>query len=98
MLHFLDPKAFPSMEKFLAKYRKDESGKYQAEDIMRLREKIKPYLLKRDKEDVDLELPEKEETVRVCPLLPPPPPFTASPPCTLCSFHRSRSPSFPFLT
>ncbi len=63
MLHFLDPEAFPSMDKFLAKYRKDESGKYQAEDIMRLREKIKPYLLKRDKEDVDLELPEKEETV-----------------------------------
>jgi chromodomain-helicase-DNA-binding protein 7 len=63
MLHFLDAKAFPSMEKFLAKYQKDESGKYQAEDIMRLREKIQPYLLKRDKEDVDLQLPEKEETV-----------------------------------
>ena len=61
MLHILDPRQFHSWEDFQDEFC-DESGDVDAEQVMRLRELLKPRMLRRMKEDVE-KIPAKEEVV-----------------------------------
>ncbi|KAF0696350.1 Aste57867_12909 [Aphanomyces stellatus] len=59
LLNFLDPVAFPSLTTFLAQF-----GSLQdASQVADLHKLLKPYLLRRVKEDVEKSLPPKEETI-----------------------------------
>jgi chromodomain-helicase-DNA-binding protein 7 len=59
LLNFLDPTQFPSSEDFLSEFgdMKDSS------EVEKLHKQIKPYLLRRLKEDVEKSIPPKEEIV-----------------------------------
>ncbi|KAL3935214.1 MAG: hypothetical protein SGBAC_009225, partial [Bacillariaceae sp.] len=59
LLNFIDPKNFESQEDFLEKYGDIKSK----ERIDELHEKIRPYILRRLKEDVEKSVPPKEETL-----------------------------------
>ena len=61
MLHILDPRQFDSWEDFQDEFC-DESGDVDAEQVLRLRELLKPRMLRRMKEDVE-KIPAKEEIV-----------------------------------
>ena len=59
LLSFLDPARFPSLEAFLAEYGSAKS----AEEIERLREAMRPYVLRRRKHEVEKSLKPLSETI-----------------------------------
>ena len=59
LLHFSDPFAFHSKDDFIEKFGQLENAK-QVSDLHSV---LKPYLLRRVKEDVEKSLPPKEETI-----------------------------------
>lgn len=59
MLNFLDGKSFPSVADFLDKF----GDLHEAQQVADLHKMLKPYLLRRVKEDVEKSLPPKEETI-----------------------------------
>jgi SNF2 family DNA or RNA helicase len=59
LLNFADPKRFNDMNDFLAKF----GDLKNASQVAKLHEMLKPYLLRRIKEDVEKSLPPKEETI-----------------------------------
>ena len=61
MLHILDPRQFHSWDDFKEEFC-DASGDVDAEQVMRLRDILKPRMLRRMKEDVE-KIPTKEEIV-----------------------------------
>ena len=57
LLNFIDPKNYDNLDEFL-----DEYGDMKSKDkIDELHEKIRPYILRRLKEDVEKSVPPKEE-------------------------------------
>ena len=59
LLHFLDARTFPDLDGFLAEY----GTLTDAEQVNRLNEKIRPYLLRRQKGDVEKTLVPLDETI-----------------------------------
>ncbi|KAG7391581.1 choline dehydrogenase 7 [Phytophthora boehmeriae] len=59
LLNFLDGKSFPSVADFLEKF----GDLHEAKQVADLHKMLKPYLLRRVKEDVEKSLPPKEETI-----------------------------------
>lgn len=59
LLNFADPKRFSEMKDFMGKFGDLKS----AAQVANLHEVLKPYLLRRIKEDVERSLPPKEETI-----------------------------------
>ncbi|KAK8834143.1 choline dehydrogenase 6 [Tritrichomonas musculus] len=59
LLHFIAKSKFPDYEEFESAYGDKES----TETIEKLQEVLQPYILRRKKNDVNLNLPEKEETI-----------------------------------
>jgi len=59
LLNFIDPDNFPDMEEFLEEYGAIKSK----EKIDEMHETIRPYILRRLKEDVEKSVPPKEETL-----------------------------------
>ncbi|KAG7391902.1 choline dehydrogenase 7 [Phytophthora pseudosyringae] len=59
LLNFLDAKSFPSVDDFLEKF----GDLHEAQQVADLHKMLKPYLLRRVKEDVEKSLPPKEETI-----------------------------------
>lgn len=59
LLHFIDPESFASSRVFLEKY----GDMKDKETIDELHEEIRPYILRRLKEDVEKSVPPKEETL-----------------------------------
>lgn len=59
LLNFLDGKSFPSVSDFLEKF----GDLHEAQQVADLHKMLKPYLLRRVKEDVEKSLPPKEETI-----------------------------------
>jgi chromodomain-helicase-DNA-binding protein 7 len=59
LLNFIEPYKFPSIEEFEAHY-----GNMENQDqVIRLQNKISPFMLRRVKEDVAKDIPAKEETL-----------------------------------
>uniref|UniRef100_K3X0Z6 Uncharacterized protein n=1 Tax=Globisporangium ultimum (strain ATCC 200006 / CBS 805.95 / DAOM BR144) TaxID=431595 RepID=K3X0Z6_GLOUD len=59
LLNFIEPEKFPSQQQFY-----DEYGDLNtAEQVARLHEQLRPYMLRRVKEDVEKSIPPKEETI-----------------------------------
>lgn len=59
LLNFIEPDKFPSQQEFY-----DEYGDLNtAEQVARLHEQLRPYMLRRVKEDVEKSIPPKEETI-----------------------------------
>jgi SNF2 family DNA or RNA helicase len=66
LLHFCDPVSFGSRDEFTSKF-----GQLQdADQVANLHTVLRPYLLRRVKEDVEKALPPKEETVLEVTLTP----------------------------
>ena len=66
LLHFCDPTTFGSREEFTNKF-----GQLQdADQVANLHTVLRPYLLRRVKEDVEKALPPKEETILEVTLTP----------------------------
>ena len=66
LLHFCDPISFASRDEFIGKF-----GQLQdAEQVANLHTVLRPYLLRRVKEDVEKALPPKEETILEVSLTP----------------------------
>lgn len=66
LLHFCDPDSFGSREEFTNKF-----GQLQdADQVANLHTVLRPYLLRRVKEDVEKALPPKEETILEVTLTP----------------------------
>lgn len=59
LLNFLDARSFPSVANFLEKF----GDLHEAQQVADLHKMLKPYLLRRVKEDVEKSLPPKEETI-----------------------------------
>ncbi|DAZ94104.1 TPA: hypothetical protein N0F65_007938 [Lagenidium giganteum] len=59
LLNFLDAKSFPSVNDFLEKF----GDLHESQQVADLHKMLKPYLLRRVKEDVEKSLPPKEETI-----------------------------------
>ncbi|KAL7692792.1 putative chromodomain-helicase-DNA-binding protein [Plasmopara halstedii] len=59
LLNFLDARSFPSVSDFLQKF----GDLHEAQQVADLHKMLKPYLLRRVKEDVEKSLPPKEETI-----------------------------------
>ncbi|KAG4047419.1 Chromodomain-helicase-DNA-binding protein 6 [Phytophthora cactorum] len=59
LLNFLDARSFPSVSDFLEKF----GDLHEAQQVADLHKMLKPYLLRRVKEDVEKSLPPKEETI-----------------------------------
>lgn len=66
LLHFDDPKAFADKDEFLEKF----GQLTDATQVDELHNLLKPYLLRRVKEDVEKSLPPKEETILEVTLTP----------------------------
>jgi chromodomain-helicase-DNA-binding protein 7 len=66
LLHFSDPVAFASKDDFLQKF----GQLTDANQVSELHSILKPYLLRRVKEDVEKSLPPKEETILEVSLTP----------------------------
>ncbi len=66
LLNFSDPKAFESKDDFVAKFGQLSDSKQVSE----LHSVLRPYLLRRVKEDVEKSLPPKEETILEVSLTP----------------------------
>ncbi|KAG2523493.1 hypothetical protein JM16_002260 [Phytophthora kernoviae] len=59
LLNFIEPDKFPSQQQFY-----DEFGDLStAEQVAQLHEQLRPYMLRRVKEDVEKSIPPKEETI-----------------------------------
>ncbi|RLN47960.1 hypothetical protein BBJ28_00001686 [Nothophytophthora sp. Chile5] len=59
LLNFIEPDKFPSQQEFY-----DEFGDLStAEQVAQLHEQLRPYMLRRVKEDVEKSIPPKEETI-----------------------------------
>jgi len=59
LLNFIDPDSFDDMDEFMEKY-----GDLKSKERMdELHEEIRPYILRRLKEDVEKSVPPKEETL-----------------------------------
>ncbi|GLE01971.1 hypothetical protein PINS_up010809 [Pythium insidiosum] len=59
LLNFIEPEKFTSQQEFY-----DEYGELNtAEQVARLHEQLRPYMLRRVKEDVEKSIPPKEETI-----------------------------------
>ncbi|KAF4042505.1 PHD-zinc-finger like domain [Phytophthora infestans] len=59
LLNFIEPDKFPSQQEFY-----DEFGDLNtAEQVAQLHEQLRPYMLRRVKEDVEKSIPPKEETI-----------------------------------
>ncbi|KAG7390037.1 hypothetical protein PHYPSEUDO_008999 [Phytophthora pseudosyringae] len=59
LLNFIEPEKFPSQQEFY-----DEFGDLNtAEQVAQLHEQLRPYMLRRVKEDVEKSIPPKEETI-----------------------------------
>ena len=61
VLHFLDPAEFPSEDDFLAEYGEVAEG--STEHLELLQARITPYFLRRLKEDVEKNIPPRQETL-----------------------------------
>ena len=59
LLHFLEPKRFPSLEAFTEEF----SMLDKEEHVHKLHGLLKPHMLRRTKEDVNLNIPEKRELI-----------------------------------
>ena len=59
LLNFLEPLKFQSEKAFLAEY----GSLKTSEDVSRLQVLLKPLMLRRMKEDVEKDIPSKEETI-----------------------------------
>lgn len=59
LLNFIDREKFPNAEEFLNKYGELKEKQH----VESLQTELKPYLLRRVKEDVEKDLPRKEETI-----------------------------------
>lgn len=59
LLHFMDPKAFASLESFQARF----GDLKKASQVEALHALLRPRLLRRVKENVEKSLPDKEETI-----------------------------------
>lgn len=59
LLNFLEPEIFSDLQQFLQDYQTDK----KMETIQRLQETLKPYLLRRMKEDVESSIPPLTETI-----------------------------------
>ena len=59
LLNFADPNKFDNLEEFIAKFGDLKNVK----QVAKLHDTLKPYLLRRIKEDVEKSLPPKEETI-----------------------------------
>ena len=59
LLNFMMPTRFPSSEAFLAEY----GDLKNQDDVARLQAVLKPLMLRRLKDDVEKDIPSKEETV-----------------------------------
>lgn len=66
LLHFANPRTFSDREKFLEKF----GDMKDAKQVNELHSLLKPYLLRRVKEDVEKSLPRKEETILEVSLTP----------------------------
>lgn len=66
MLHFADPKAFHDRDDFMEKF----GQLSDSSQVSELHSILKPYLLRRVKEDVEKSLPPKEETILEVSLTP----------------------------
>lgn len=66
LLHFANPLSFPSKDEFLEKF----GQLTDASQVDELHSVLKPYLLRRVKEDVEKSLPPKEETILEVTLTP----------------------------
>lgn len=59
LLHFIDPEAYDDLDAFLERFGKIETQ----ETVNELHSEIRPYILRRLKEDVEKSVPPKEETL-----------------------------------
>lgn len=59
LLNFADPRRFDSVEEFISKF----GDLKNAKQVAKLHDMLRPYLLRRIKEDVEKSLPPKEETI-----------------------------------
>ncbi|CAN0131795.1 unnamed protein product, partial [Ascophyllum nodosum] len=62
LMNFIDQSNFPDLQRFQDKYCKGEPG-HEVEEARALRRRLKPYMLRRRKEDVTKDIPPKEETI-----------------------------------
>ena len=76
LLYFLDPELFPNLDAFLAEF----GTLTDSAQVDALNERIRPYLLRRQKGDVEKTLVPLEETIIWVTLTPPHPPLSHSPP------------------
>ena len=63
LMHLLDPRKFNNLELFLEKYSPKEDANSNSEAISELQELIRPYMLRRKKNDVEHSIGKKEETI-----------------------------------
>lgn len=68
LLHFTDASKFPSLDKFLDNFGNLKNKGHKA--VSQLHEVLRPFLLRRLKENVEKNLPPKEETIVEVPLMP----------------------------
>nr|CCA16363.1 ChromodomainhelicaseDNAbinding protein 8 putative [Albugo laibachii Nc14] len=59
LLNFIEPEKFPSQQQFYNDY----GDLATADQVARLHEQLRPYMLRRVKEDVEKSIPPKEETI-----------------------------------
>jgi chromodomain-helicase-DNA-binding protein 1 len=65
LLHFIEPRRFPSLYAFQQRY-----GDLREDKIQELHRELKPHLLRRMKKDVETSLPAKNERILRVPLAP----------------------------
>jgi chromodomain-helicase-DNA-binding protein 1 len=65
LLHFIEPRRFPSLYAFQERY-----GDLREDKIQELHRELKPHLLRRMKKDVETSLPAKNERILRVPLSP----------------------------
>ena len=68
LLHFMQPKRFDSVDRFLRKF--GDLGSEGHERLKELHKMLRMYLLRREKEHVEKNLPKKSETIVEVPLMP----------------------------
>lgn len=59
LLNYVDEDKFPSLEEFLVQF----GDIHSASELSALQSALRPYLLRRVKEDVEKDIPPREETV-----------------------------------
>ena len=68
LLHFMQPKRFDSLDRFLNKF--GDLGSEGHERLKELHQMLRMYLLRREKEHVEKNLPKKHEKIVEVPLMP----------------------------